>query len=210
MSELENLVKNRRSAVIFEEGIEIPESELQEMFALNKFAPSAFNLQHTHYLVLTDPVQKEKVYEASQQYKVKTASAVIVVLGDVNAHHHIRTINEGLLNLGAMTPFQYEQESQSVIEFYETRGRFFQREDAIRNASLSAMQLMLIAQDRGWDTCPMIGFDAEELQRILDIPDHYVPAMLITIGKKSEAKQRPRGYRKPINEYVSFNKMHAE
>ncbi|PZT52349.1 nitroreductase family protein [Paenibacillus silvae] len=210
MSELDQLIKNRRSAVIFEEGIEISESELEDMFALNKFAPSAFNLQHTHYLVLTDADQRDKVYEASQQYKVKTASAVIVVLGDVNAHHHIRTINEGLLNLGALTPFQYEQESQSVTEFYETRGRFFQREDAIRNASLSAMQFMLIAQDRGWDTCPMIGFDAEELQRSLNIPDHYVPAMLITIGKKSEAKQRPRGYRKPIHEYVSFNKMNAE
>ncbi|MCK6073674.1 nitroreductase family protein [Paenibacillus silvae] len=210
MSELDQLIKNRRSAVIFEEGIEISESELEDMFALNKFAPSAFNLQHTHYLVLTNADQKDKVYEASQQYKVKTASAVIVVLGDVNAHHHIRTINEGLLNLGALTPFQYEQESQSVTEFYETRGRFFQREDAIRNASLSAMQFMLIAQDRGWDTCPMIGFDAEELQRSLNIPDHYVPAMLITIGKKSEAKQRPRGYRKPIHEYVSFNKMNAE
>lgn len=210
MSELDHLIKNRRSAVIFEEGIEISESELEEMFALNKFAPSAFNLQHTHYLVLTEDAQKEKIYEASQQYKVKTASAVIVVLGDVHAHHHIRTINEGLLNLGALTPFQYEQESQSVTEFYETRGRFFQREDAIRNASLSAMQFMLIAQDRGWDTCPMIGFDAEELQQSLNIPDHYVPAMLITIGKKSESKQRPRGYRKPIHEYVSFNKMNAE
>ncbi|MBB6023888.1 putative NAD(P)H nitroreductase [Paenibacillus sp. JGP012] len=210
MRELDQLIKNRRSAVIFEEGIEISESELEDMFALNKFAPSAFNLQHTHYLVLSDADQKDKVYEASQQYKVKTASAVIVVLGDVNAHHHIRTINEGLLNLGALTPFQYEQESQSVTEFYETRGRFFQREDAIRNASLSAMQFMLIAQDRGWDTCPMIGFDAEELQRSLNIPDHYVPAMLITIGKKSEAKQRPRGYRKPIQEYVSFNKMNVE
>ena len=56
----------------------------------------------------------------------------------------------------------------------------------------------------------MSGFDAEELQRSLDIPAHYVPAMLITMGKKSEAKQRPRGYRKPIHEYVSFNKMNAE
>jgi len=210
MSDLENIIKNRRSAVIFEEGVDIPESEFHEMFALNKFAPSAFNLQHTHYLVLTDPAQIEKVYEASQQYKVKTASAVIVVLGDINAHHHIRTINEGLLNLGALTPFQYEQESQSVTEFYEARGRFFQREDAIRNASLSAMQFMLIAQDRGWDTCPMIGFDAEELQKSLEIPDHYVISLVITIGKKSEAKQRPRGYRKPINEYVSFNKLNVE
>ncbi|MGD0030597.1 MULTISPECIES: nitroreductase family protein [Paenibacillus] len=210
MSALENLVKNRRSAVIFEEGIEIPEADLQQMFALNKFAPSAFNLQHTHYLVLTDPAQKEKAYEASQQYKVKTASAVIVVLGDIKAHHHIRTINEGLLHLGVLNPFEYEQESQSVFDFYEARGSVFQREDAIRNASLSAMQLMLIAQDMGWDTCPMIGFDADELQSSLNVPEHYVPVMMITIGKKSEAKQRPRGYRKPTNEYVSFNKMHAE
>ena len=71
MSALENLVKSRRSAVIFEEGIEIPEADLQQMFALNKFAPSAFNLQHTHYLVLTDPAQKKKLTKPHSNTKSK-------------------------------------------------------------------------------------------------------------------------------------------
>ena len=74
MSELDNLIKNRRSAVIFEEGIEISESELEEMFALNKFAPSAFNLQHSHYVTVVDQNKKEQLREAANgQYKVSSA-----------------------------------------------------------------------------------------------------------------------------------------
>ncbi|MGV2686352.1 nitroreductase family protein, partial [Clostridium perfringens] len=78
---------------------------------------------------------------------------------------------------------------------------------AIRNASLSAMLLMMVAKDKGWDTCPMIGFDPAALQKELDIPDAYVPAMLIAIGKEDARKPRPRGYRKPVLEFVSYNQL---
>lgn len=79
------------------------------------------------------------------------------------------------------------------------------RDEAIRNAGLSAMLLMLIAKDKGWDTCPMIGFDSEALAKALNIPDSYVPVLLITIGKEDTSRQNPRGYRKPLGEFVSYN-----
>ena len=53
----------------------------------------------------------------------------------------------------------------------------------------------------------MIGFDPDALQKELNIPDAYVPAMLIAIGKEDARKPRPRGYRKPVLEFVSYNKF---
>lgn len=204
MSEFTTLLKARRSANNFIPGVEILDKELKELFQLVKFAPSAFNLQHTHYLVVKDPELKDKVYEAAnRQYKVKTASAAIVVLGNKDAYKEVAAINEGLLQLGVMSKQEYDMTVESVLGFYEERGETFKQEEAIRNASLSAMLFMLAAKDKGWDTCPMIGFDPEALRRELHIPDNYVPAMLITIGK--EASQRPRGYRKPTGEFVSYN-----
>jgi len=66
---------------------------------------------------------------------------------------------------------------------------------------------MLIAKDKGWDTCTMISFDQKELQKLLDIPERFVPVMLITIGKEKTNHPRPRGYRKPVNEFVHFGKI---
>ncbi|WP_435922915.1 nitroreductase family protein [Paenibacillus sp. DYY-L-2] len=205
MSDFTTLVKSRRSANKFLKDVPIPEKDLDTIFNLVKYAPSAFNLQHTRYVVVKDPELKEKVYEAAnKQYKIRTASAVIAVLGDPSAYKDVAMINEGLLNLGVINQQEYDMTVESTLAFYEERGETFQREEAIRNASLSAMQMMLIAKDLGWDTCPMIGFDPEALKSALKLPDDIVPVMLVAIGKEDTSSQRPRGYRKPVAEFVKY------
>lgn len=208
MSDFIQVVKERRSAVTFIPDVELPEQDLEAIFQLTKFAPSAFNLQHTHYIVVKDKEAKEKVYQAAnKQYKVQTASAVILVLGHMDAYKDVAKINEGLLHLGVLSKQEYDGEVESVTSFYETRGEGFKREEAIRNGSLSAQLFMLAAKEKGWDTCPMIGFDPAAIAEALEVPDRYVPVMLIAIGKENTAKQRPRGYRKPVGEFVSYGRF---
>jgi putative NAD(P)H nitroreductase len=208
MSDFTTIVKARRSANKFIPGVEISDKELEEIFNHVKYAPSAFNLQHAHYVVVKDPEIMDSIYLAAyKQYKIKTASAVILVLGKKSAYKDAGQINEGLLNLGVMSKQEYDAASVEVSSFYEGRGETFIQEEAIRGASLSAMLFMLTAKDRGWDTCPMISFDPERIHEILNIPDTYVPAMMITIGKEDTSGQRPRGYRKPVGEFVSFNQF---
>lgn len=208
MSEFTALVKERRSAMNFLPDQEVTEKDLEAIFNLVKYAPSAFNLQHARYLVVSDPALKERVYEAAnQQYKVKTASAAIVVLGDLDAYKQADKLNEGFLHLGMISKQEYDAAVEGITRFYEQRGEGFMHEEAIRNASLSAMLFMLAAKEKGFDTCPMIGYDPEALRQALDIPERYIPVMLITIGKEDTSKQRPRGYRKPTGEFVSYNRF---
>ncbi|GBF72205.1 nitroreductase family protein [Paenibacillus sp. 598K] len=204
--EFTDVVRNRRSAAKFIPDTPIRQQELDEMFQLVKFAPSAFNLQHAKYVVVTEPQARERVYEAAnRQHKVKTASAAILVLGDTRAYEDAAQINEGLLHLGILNKQEYDLTVESVTGFYLERGETFMREEAIRNASLSAMLFMMIAKDKGWDTCPIIGFDADKMREALQVPEHLVPALLIAIGKEDTNGGRPRGYRKPVGEFVIHN-----
>jgi len=176
-----------------------------------KFAPSAFNLQHARYIIVNDEDTKHRVYEAAQkQSKVKAASAVILVLGDTEAYLQAGKINEGLLHLGVIDQREYEDTVSPIQRFYEKGGESLKRDEAIRNASLSAMLFMLAAKEKGWDTCPMIGFDPEAIRQILRIPDQYVPVLMITIGKEDLSGQRARGYRKPVGEFVSYNQFQSK
>ncbi|MFT9846214.1 nitroreductase family protein [Aneurinibacillus sp. REN35] len=200
---LEEVVKARRSANNFDPTIQISREELEEMFALAKLAPSAYNLQHTHYVVVDDNERKLEVKEAAyRQHKVETASAAIVVLGDTQAYTDAARIYEGMVRLGMMDEQGYKQLVDSIYTAYENKE--FQKEEAIRNASLSAMQFMLIAKSKGWDTCPMIGFDVQKIKQVLHIPERFIPVMMITIGKEKTNHPRPRGYRKPIGEFVHY------
>lgn len=205
MANFEQLVKERRSASNFLENHPISSKELDEIFELVKLAPSAFNLQHTNYLVVLNPELKEEVKKAAYgQHKVSTASAVIVVLGDKKAYQEAARIYEGLLMLEIVNKQEFDQMVQDTVSFYESRGEVFQRDEAIRNASLSAMLFMMAAKSKGWDTCPMIGFDPEQLKQVLNISDQYEPVMMITLGKEKVQSRKPRGYRKPVAEFVTY------
>jgi putative NAD(P)H nitroreductase len=205
MSELQHVIKERRSANNFIKGIKIPKEDFAEIFDLLKLAPSCFNIQHAHYLVITDETKKETLREAAfNQYKIHTASAAIIVLGNKNAYKNADKIYSGMLNLKMLSQFDYDQMLNSINNLYEGRGENFKRDEAIRNGALSAMMFMLIAKDKGWDTCPMIGFDQDRVRKLFSIPEELEPVLLITMGKEDTTKRRFRGYRKPIGEFVTF------
>ena len=208
MSELTKVIEERRSANNFIEGIKIPKKDFDEIFELLKLAPSCFNIQHAHYLVITDEERKETLREvAFKQYKVHTASAAVLVLGDKEAYKNADKIYSGMLSLKMMDQLDYDQMIDSINSMYEGRGKVFQKDEAIRNASLSAMMFMLIAKDKGWDTCPMIGFDPKGVGEAFNIPENLEPIMLITMGKEDTSNRRLRGYRKPIGEFVTFEEF---
>lgn len=205
MSDFKQLIKERRSANNFIKGVKIPKEDFIEIFELLKLAPSCFNIQHANYIVITDEAKKEALREAAfNQYKVHTASAAILVLGDKEAYKTADKIYSGMLNLKMISQFDYDQMLLDVNNLYEGRGQDFQRDEAIRNAALSAMMFMLLAKDKGWDTCPMIGFDPHRVKELFNIPENLEPVVLITMGKEDTSKRRLRGYRKPIGEFVRF------
>lgn len=203
--EFDKLIEKRRSANNFIKDIVMTEQDLKPIFNDVKFAPSAFNLQHTEYLTVLNPDVKEQLREAAYgQYKVHSASAVIIVTSDRYAYKKTAKLNEGMKSLGIINDCQLEQLVEDNTVFYEQRGEEFMKEEAIRNASLSSMLFMLAAKNRGWDTCPMIGFDQQKVREILHVPLTHEIVMMITIGKEKEESRNLRGYRKPVNEFVTF------
>ena len=163
--EFTKLIDKRHSANNFIKEVKITEGDIRPILEDVKLTPSAFNLQHTEYIVVMDEDMKEKVREAADgQYKVHAASAVILVLGDKEAYKQTARINQGMMDLGIITDFELQSFVDNNTKFYMDRGEDFMKEDAIRNASLSAMVFMLAAKNRGWDTCPMIGFDQDKLR----------------------------------------------
>lgn len=205
MNQFLEVVRTRRSANKFLEGIEIPAEDFQKIFEEISLAPSAFNLQHARYHVAQSQPVVEALYEASfKQYKVKTASATIIVTGDKNAYKEAGKIYDGSLMLGILEKFEYDAMINMIDSLYEGWGESFKHDEAVRNASLSAMLFMLVAKNYGWDTCPMIYFDKDKVAEALGLPENEVPVLMITIGKTNEDSKRIRGFRKPVREVAKF------
>ena len=203
--EFTKLIDKRRSANNFIEGITMTEEDIRPILEDVKLAPSAFNLQHAEYIVVLNQELKEKVREAAYgQYKVHSASGVILVLGDKEAYKQTAHISQGMVDLGIITNCELDNLVDDNTKFYEERGEAFMKEDAIRNASLSAMLFMLAAKNRGWDTCPMIGFDQQQMRALFNVPATHEIVLMMTIGKEKESSQGLRGYRKPVEEFTTY------
>ncbi|MGE7948923.1 nitroreductase family protein [Lysinibacillus sp. NPDC093688] len=203
--EFTKVIDKRRSVNNFIEGIKMSEEDIRPILEDVKLAPSAFNLQHANYIVVLDEEKKEKVREAAYgQYKVHSASAVVLVLGDKKAYKNTANLSQGLVDLGIINACELENIVDENTKFYEERGEEFMKEEAIRNASLSAMLFMLAAKNRGWDTCPMIGFDQQQMRALFNVPETHEIALMITIGKEKESSRRLRGYRKPVEEFATY------
>ena len=184
--EFSKLIEKRRSANNFMKEVSITEADLKAIFDDVKYTPTAFNLQHAHYISVINEDVKEQIREAAYgQYKIHSAE-----------------LNKGMLDLGIITEIELENIINEYTDFYESRGEQFMKEEAIRNASISGMMFMLAAKNRGWDTCPMIGFDQDKVRQILNIDANHEIVLMITIGKEKESSRRLRGYRKPVNEFV--------
>lgn len=205
MKDFFSVVRERRSANKFLKGIKIPKEDFDSIFEDLSLAPSCFNLQHAHYYVGNTEETLMELYEASyKQYKTFTSSATIIVTGDIEAYKKAEDIYEASKFLKIIDEEEYEAMIESIHNLHESRGESFKHDEAIRNASLSAMQFMLLAKNLDWDTCPMVGFDENKVREIFDIPENEIPVLMITMGKMDNTSFKLRGYRKPQNEYVKY------
>lgn len=202
--DFKELAMSRHSAIKFEPGVEISTEELNNIFELTRLSPTAYNLQHAEFLVIRDQERKEKVKSLSyNQYKIGVSSAVVFVLGDKKAYQNVEKIYGGMKMLKMIDELEFDSIVSSVHQMHEGNERF-QEEEAIRNASITAMTFMYAAKHYGWDTCPMHSHNHEELRKEFNIPENLEPIMMITLGKSVQDRERPRGYRKPLGELVKF------
>ncbi|MDQ0416458.1 nitroreductase [Croceifilum oryzae] len=164
---------------------EMPKEELDELLTLAASAPSSWNIQHWRYLAIQSEEAKQRLLPiAYNQIQVTESSVVIVILGDMEANKGARIVYDEDLAQGELTQEIYDRTLGQIDGAYQNKQ--YARDAAFLNASLSAMQLMLAAKAKGFDTCAMGGFNSASLVKEFNIPDRYVPVMLITIGKAAQ------------------------
>ncbi|MBL0385885.1 nitroreductase family protein [Tumebacillus sp. ITR2] len=180
---VEQAMRERHAVKKYDASYTIPEAELNAILELAATSPSSWNLQHWKLVVITDQATKEKILPiAYGQQQVADASAVILVLGDLEANKNAEPVFKPALDGGFISQQVYDVLLGQIAAAYDNNPQGA-RDEAIRNSSYIAMQLMLAAKAYGYDTCPMGGFDKEKIVEALNVPSRYIPSVLISLGK---------------------------
>lgn len=201
--EFNQLVQARHSVNQFDPNGTISREVLESIIEAATLSPSSYNLQQWRFLVVDDKETKLKLKSSAyEQQKVADAAAAIVVLGNLKAHEDATQIADDLSEKGYLPPQYKENMINQINGLYSNE--VMQRDEAIRGSSLAAMTLMLAAKDKGYGTCPMIGFDPNRVRQEFNIPEHLIPVMIITIGPEKDPEM-PRKLRFSAKEVTTYN-----
>jgi len=91
----------------------------------------------------------------------------------------------------------------AIKDYYAGKDQV-QRDEAMRSCGIAAQTLMLTAKAMVYDSCPMDGFDFEQVAGLINLPEDHVIAMFVVVGKAVQ-EARPRPGQLPLNEVVIEN-----
>jgi nitroreductase len=189
-------IQARRAVKAFDPGHKMSAQEIDRLLSLAVLAPTAFNIQNWRYVQLRDPQLREQVRAVAwDQAQVTDASLLMVLCADLKAWDK--------------EPIRYWRHVQKpvqdivlpAIHQYYTGREQVQRDEAMRSCGLAAMTLMLAAQEMGYDSCPMDGFDFDAVGKLINLPPDHAIALFVAIGKGIK-EPWPRGGQLPLSAVV--------
>ncbi|NOX08359.1 MAG: nitroreductase family protein [Gammaproteobacteria bacterium] len=180
-------IKSRRSIKEFDSTHIMSDEERDQLISLAMLSPTAFNQQNWRYVIVSDVDLRNKIREAAWgQPQITDSSLLIILCADLKAWEK--------------EPVRYWKNTSKEVQdyvlpamdaYYRDKPQV-QRDEAMRSCGIVAQTLMLAAKSMGYDSCPMDGFDFDEVARLIRLPDDHVISMFVAIGKATrKAWDRP-------------------
>ena len=184
MSQLEQVMKSRKSVRVYDSTHKMDKQELVEILEMATSAPSSSNLQSWRFIVIQDQeIKKELRAIGNNQAQIEDSSAIIAVLGDTEAYRNVEKIYEQNVSLGYMDQAIADRTISNTQSIYPNLPKQTLAQIASYDAGLISMQILLLAKERGYDTVVMGGFDKAAFAKRFDLPENQFPITLIAIGK---------------------------
>ena len=166
--QVKEAIQQRRSIKHFDPIHVMTEKDIHELLSHAILSHTAFNIQNWRFVVVTDKALRQKIRAVSWgQAQVEEASVLIVMVADLMAWNR----EPARYWKDAPKPVQ-DYLVPAINQYYNGKPQV-QRDEAMRSCGMAAMSLMLVAKSMGYDTCPMDGFDFDEVAKLLNLPDQF-------------------------------------
>jgi nitroreductase len=191
MSRVEDELENWTSVKKFKDK-EVEEQELQRVFELTTKAPTAFNLQPYRFIVLDSDEAMNKAVESVPPVNkwISHAEKIVVLIADEEIDVNADRVLDHKLDEDRIDEEKAENLRQ-MYEDYKNRDEVFMTGWLTRNTIIPATFFMLACRTQGIGSCPVRGFDQDQVSEKLDLKESERPMLLLPIGyPKDDDEQR--------------------
>ena len=199
---IQHLINTRTSINHFQPNRPLQESDISLLVELATKAPTAYNMQNWHFIAVQSEEAKIQLKSAAfGQQKIVDASIAFIICGKLEAHQQLSSALEPSVKANIIEQRVADAWVTQATAAHENND-LLQRDEAIRSASLAAMSLLLAAQDMGFGSCPIGGFDAIEVSRQFALSENEIPVLIVVVGYPKELNLRQK-MRKPLSEILT-------
>ena len=192
-------VSTRRAIKKFDPSHKMSSDDVKKLMEHVILSPTSYNQQNWRFVYVTDQDVKEKISEAARgQAQPRDGSLVVVLCGDMTAW------KTEPLRYWKNHPTEKQELVKASLERKYSTDPQAQRDEAIRSCGMAAQTIMLAAKDMGLDSCPMVGFEYDEMAKVINLPENHLIVMMVVVGKKA-ADALPRGGQLSLSEVAFEN-----
>ena len=176
--QVDEAVRARRAVKWYDAEHRMPEEVFNRLMELAVLAPTAFNIQNWRFVRVRDPEQRKAIRAVAwDQAQITDASELLVLCFDNKAWQR------NPQRYWANAPQEVQDFLLPAIDAYYRDKPQVERDEGMRSCGLIGQTIMLLAQQMGYQSCPMDGFDFEAVAEIISLPQDHDIAFMIAIGK---------------------------
>ncbi|MBP5835939.1 nitroreductase family protein [Candidatus Phytoplasma meliae] len=201
-----SILTTRKAVKVFQKNHQISRHILNQILTDTMKAPSSFNLQPWHFVVIETIAGKKKLQPClyGNQSQLETSSAMILILGNTQKNETKEAILRPSFALQKIPTDIQNQLLKRIHLVYSNQTKTELQNELFLECGIVALQLMLAAQSYGYDTCPIGGFNHKIINQILSIDPKYIPTLIVAIGKPLSSHQTSDTFRLPFNQITTY------
>ena len=194
-------IKTRRAIKKFDNTYKMSDEQVQSLMKLTLLSPTSYNQQNWRFVTVTDQKVKEQIHVAARnQAQPLDGSLVILLCGNMNAW------KDDPMRYWKNHPLEKQEHVRDAMHKKYSDSPQNRRDEAMRSCGFAAQTIMLAAKQMGLDSCPMVGFEYDEMAKIINLPSDHIIVMMIVVGKAASPAAE-RGGQLPFDEVVFENKF---
>ena len=166
--------KNRKSCHYYDPARKISEQDFNFILELGRLSPSSVGSEPWKFIVLQDPKLREaiKPFSWGMATALENASHIVIILAKKNARYDSEFMLEGMKRRGVTEPEAIEKTIAKYKDFQTHDMKTLDNERALfdwcsKQTYIALANMMTGAAMAGIDSCPIEGFNYEEMNRVL-------------------------------------------
>ena len=192
-------IETRRAIKKFDPTYKMSQIDVEKLMEHVILAPTSYNQQNWRFVISTDQDVKEKISIAARgQAQPKDGSLVVVLCGNMDAW------KTEPLQYWKNYPSEKQETVKAALERKYDGNPQNLRDEAVRSCGMAAQTIMLAAKQMGLDSCPMVGFEYDELANVINLPENHMIVMMVVVGKRAQDASQ-RGGQLDLDEVVFEN-----